>query len=88
MDLAALESAVHVDREARLVPCCVVATAGTTSSMAFDPVRAIGELCRAERAWLTSTRDGRISGGLSELRSQHDGLELATAMRSTRTSGC
>ena len=78
MDLAALESAVHVDREAGLVPCCVVATAGTTSSMAFDPVRAIGELCRAERAWLHV--DAAMAGSAAvcpELRSQHDGLELA-----------
>jgi len=78
MDPAALESAVRTDREAGLVPCCVVATAGTTSSMGFDPIRAIGELCRAEQAWLHV--DAAMAGSAAvcpELRSQHDGLELA-----------
>jgi len=78
MDLAALESAIRTDREAGLVPCCVVATAGTTSSMAFDPIRAIGELCRDEQAWLHV--DAAMAGSAAvcpELRTQHDGLELA-----------
>ncbi len=78
MDTSALESAVRADREAGLVPCCVVATAGTTSSMGFDPIRAVGELCRAERAWLHV--DAAMAGSAAvcqELRSQHDGLELA-----------
>jgi aromatic-L-amino-acid decarboxylase len=78
MDMAALESAVRADRRAGLVPCCVVATAGTTSSMAFDPVRPIGELCGAERMWLHV--DAAMAGSAAvcpELRYQHDGLELA-----------
>jgi aromatic-L-amino-acid decarboxylase len=78
MDPAALESAVRADHAAGLVPCCVVATVGTTSSMAFDPVSAIGELCRAEEAWLHV--DAAMAGSAAvcpELRSQHDGLELA-----------
>jgi len=78
LDVAALRSAVRADREAGLVPCCVVATAGTTSSMAFDPIRAIGELCQAEQVWLHV--DAAMAGSAAicpELRSQHDGLELA-----------
>ncbi len=78
MDVAALESAMRRDRLAGLTPCCVVATVGTTSSMAFDPVRNIGELCAAERVWLHV--DAAMAGSAAvcpELRSQHDGLELA-----------
>ncbi len=78
MDIAALESALQADGAAGLVPCCVVATAGTTSSMAFDPVRAIGELCKAERVWLHV--DAAMAGSAAvcpELRSQHEGIELA-----------
>jgi aromatic-L-amino-acid decarboxylase len=78
MDITLLDSAVQADRAAGLVPCCVVATAGTTSSMAFDPVRAIGELCGAERVWLHV--DAAMAGSAAvcpELRSQHDGIELA-----------
>ena len=78
MDPTALESAISADRDAGLLPCCVVATAGTTSSMAFDPIRAIGELCSAYGAWLHV--DAAMAGSAAvcpELRSHHDGLELA-----------
>jgi len=78
MDPIALGSAIRSDREAGLMPCCVVATAGTTSSMAFDPIRAIGEICRPEGAWLHV--DAAMAGSAAvcpEMRSHHDGLELA-----------
>jgi aromatic-L-amino-acid decarboxylase len=78
MDVGALGAAVVADRSAGLVPCCVVATAGTTSSMAFDPIRAIGEICFAERIWLHV--DAAMAGSAAicpELRAHHDGLELA-----------
>ncbi len=78
MDPAALEEAMGADRDAGLVPCCVVATAGTTSSMGFDPIRAMGELCREQGAWLHV--DAAMAGSAAvcpELRSHHDGLELA-----------
>ena len=48
----ALESAIAADRAAGAVPAMVCATVGTTSSGAVDPVRAIGEVCRREGAWL------------------------------------
>jgi len=47
-----LEEALVRDREAGHVPACVVATVGTTSSGAIDPLRPIGELCRKHGAWL------------------------------------
>ena len=78
LDIAALASAVRADRDAGLVPCCAVAAAGTTSSMAFDPIRAVGTLCRAESMWLHV--DAAMAGSAAicpELRAHHDGLELA-----------
>ena len=44
----ALAKAIAEDRRAGKVPCFVCATVGTTSSNAFDPVAAIGRICRDE----------------------------------------
>lgn len=78
MDPAALASMMDEDRAAGFVPTFVLATAGTTSSMAFDPLRAIGKVCNDNGAWLHV--DAAMAGSAAlcpELRGFHDGLELA-----------
>ncbi|HYA48432.1 MAG TPA: pyridoxal-dependent decarboxylase [Burkholderiales bacterium] len=47
-----LEEAVVWDKAAGLKPACVVATVGTTSSGAIDPLRRIAEICRRHGLWL------------------------------------
>ncbi len=47
-----LEEALARDKEAGLVPACVVATVGTTSSGGLDPLRPIGDICRRHGVWL------------------------------------
>jgi len=47
-----LEEAILLDVEKGLRPACVVATVGTTSSTAVDPLGAIGEICRRHNVWL------------------------------------
>ena len=49
---ADLSRAVEEDAKKGLVPIAVVATTGTTSSCAFDPVDSIAEVCRAKGLWL------------------------------------
>ncbi len=74
----ALATAIAADRAAGRLPCLAVATAGTTSSNAFDPLAAVGEICHDERVWLHV--DAAMSGSAAvcpEYRWIHDGLEFA-----------
>lgn len=48
----ALSAAIRADRAAGRVPMAVVATVGSTSATAIDPVSAIADVCQAERVWL------------------------------------
>lgn len=47
-----LEQAVIEDKKTGLKPACVVATLGTTSSTAVDPLSEIGKICRRHSLWL------------------------------------
>ncbi len=74
----ALARMIAADRAAGKVPALVCATAGTTSSLAFDPLPGIGRLCRAEGLWLHV--DAAMAGAAAvcpEFRPLLDGLEYA-----------
>jgi aromatic-L-amino-acid decarboxylase len=78
MRAEALERQVHEDVAAGLVPACVVATIGTTSSTAVDPLRRIGEFCRARGIFLhVDAAWAGTAAILPECRPAFDGLELA-----------
>jgi aromatic-L-amino-acid decarboxylase len=47
-----LREAIAADRRAGILPLAVIATIGTTSSTAIDPVDAIADVCEAEGIWL------------------------------------
>ena len=73
-----LAAAIAADRAAGITPACVVATVGTTSSTAIDPLPAIGEICRREGVWLHV--DAAWAGAaaiLPEVRPILDGIEHA-----------
>ncbi len=52
VDPEKLKQAIASDRSNGFIPCCVVATIGTTGTTAVDPLRAIGEICRENKTWL------------------------------------
>ncbi len=73
-----LEAAIQADLAAGRQPFLVVATVGTTSSNAFDPLPAIGDICRRYGLWLHV--DGAMCGTAAvvpEYRWVHEGLESA-----------
>src|SRR5678816_901066 len=52
LDLNALKLAVQHDRSAGYLPLAVVATVGTTSAAAVDPIPEIAAFCKSEKIWL------------------------------------
>jgi aromatic-L-amino-acid decarboxylase len=73
-----LERSIVADRRDGYLPCCVVATVGTTSSTGMDPLRPIGEICDRHRLWLHV--DAAMAGTaaiLPEMRHILDGIEFA-----------
>lgn len=76
MDPASLQKAIEEDRRKGFIPCCVVATIGTTGTTAVDPLRAIGEICSKNDIWLHV--DAAMAGTaliLPEFRWMIDGKE-------------
>jgi aromatic-L-amino-acid decarboxylase len=74
----ALRRQLADDLQTGLKPCFVVATIGTTSSNAIDPVPEIGRICQEQGLWLHV--DAAMSGTAAlcpEFRHLHDGLQLA-----------
>jgi len=47
-----LDKAIIADKNSGGKPCCVVATVGTTSSAAIDPLREIGQICHTHGLFL------------------------------------
>jgi len=77
----ALEAAIARDRAAGALPCCVVATTGTTSTGSVDPVPAIAAIAQREKMWLHV--DSAYAGSATivpELRFLWDGVEHADSI--------
>src|SRR6266513_188698 len=52
LPLDRLREAIQSDKQAGLLPFCIIANAGTTNTGAVDPLPELGDLCAAEEMWL------------------------------------
>jgi aromatic-L-amino-acid decarboxylase len=78
---ASLEGAIRRDRHDGKQPCAVVATTGTTTSTAIDPIAAISQVAREHGLWLHV--DAAMAGSamiLPECRWMWDGIEAADSL--------
>jgi len=81
MDLNSLRLAVDHDRSAGYMPLAVVATVGTTSSAAVDPIPEIAAFCNAEKIWLhVDAAYGGAMALLPEGRHLMEGVDAADSV--------
>jgi aromatic-L-amino-acid decarboxylase len=77
----ALDAAVRCDRDRGRTPCAIVATTGTTTTTALDPVGALAEVAGRHGLWLHV--DAAMAGSamvLPECRWMWDGIEGADSV--------
>lgn len=77
----ALETQIQADLAAGLLPCAVVATTGTTTTTAIDPIGAIAAITRQHNLWLHV--DSAMAGSamiLPECRTLWEGVEGADSL--------
>ena len=81
MDPLLLAEAVRSDREQGILPFCVVATVGTTSTSSIDPLPEIARICEVERLWLhIDAAYGGAAGAIPEMREIWKGAERADSI--------
>jgi aromatic-L-amino-acid/L-tryptophan decarboxylase len=81
MDAAALEAAIAEDKRSGIRPMAVVATVGTTSTTAVDPVVRIADICEREGMWLhVDAAYGGSAAVLPEMRWVMEGCDRAHSL--------
>jgi aromatic-L-amino-acid decarboxylase len=76
-----LAETIRRDKQAGLTPCAVVATTGTTTSTALDPIGAIAQVAQQDNIWLHV--DAAMAGSamiLPECRWMWKGIEAADSL--------
>src|SRR5258707_7289306 len=81
MDAKALTDAIDEDKRDGILPFCVVATVGTTSTSSIDPVPAIVEICEQHTLWLhVDAAYGGSAAVVPEMRNILKGCERADSL--------
>ena len=81
INLEALEKQVRQDREAGMLPFCVIATAGTINTGAVDDMNAIADFCVREGLWFhVDGAIGAVAILAENVRKQLSGMERADSI--------
>jgi aromatic-L-amino-acid decarboxylase len=81
MDANALAKTLERDRRSGAIPLAIVATVGTTSTTAIDPVPVIADICERERIWLhVDASYGGVAAILPEMRYVLEGCDHADSL--------
>jgi aromatic-L-amino-acid/L-tryptophan decarboxylase len=76
-----LRAEIRNDRKSGIIPFCVVATVGTTSTTSIDPIRVIGEICKEENLWFhVDSAHAGAAAIVPEMRYIFDGIEFADSL--------
>jgi aromatic-L-amino-acid decarboxylase len=81
MRAGALADAIAEDRAAGKIPCAIVATTGTTTTTALDPIAELAQIAAADSSWLHV--DAAMAGSamiLPECRWMWEGIEGADSV--------
>lgn len=78
---AELEKAIENDKRNGLIPFCVVATIGTTSTTSVDPLDEIADICSKHNLWLhVDTAYAGVTSMLPEMKIHFKGIEKADSI--------
>lgn len=81
IDIPELERQVAEDRQAGMVPFCVIASAGTINTGAIDDMNAIADFCRRENLWFhVDGAIGAVAVLADNVRDQLAGIERADSI--------
>lgn len=81
MDLEALATRIATDRQAGMIPVCVVANAGTINTGAIDDMNAIADFCEREGLWFhVDGAIGSVAVLANNVRPQLAGMERADSI--------
>jgi aromatic-L-amino-acid decarboxylase len=69
------------DKKNGVLPFCIVATVGTTSTTSIDSIRSLGEICKKENLWLhVDSAHAGTAAIIPEMRYIFDGIEYADSI--------
>jgi aromatic-L-amino-acid decarboxylase len=81
IDIEALEHQITADRNAGMVPFCVIGSAGTINTGAVDDLSALADLCEREKLWFhVDGAIGAVAILADNVRDQLAGMERADSV--------